>query len=841
MKLRLDEEKKTSSFLLYIFINIFVRIAMLMKTLKKHLPIFIILSSIFALFGVINHQAGGENLEVVEATQHADNFDNYSYSGNYYDSITATGEGLNGTLRTALTDYILPKDWPTYSGTSGAKVLANLLQEADEDPTNSSNMIYLYTRDSVKKNAASSWNREHVWPQSLSNSCWGTGKGGSDLLHIRPTYNTTNSTRSNAIYADLSDTSSATNCVYNSMNYGRKIGSTKFEPLDSVKGDVARIVMYVWVAYKDYYGSKLPALTNVFESYDTLLKWHTLDRPDVGEGNRNDYAEKSIQKNRNPFVDHPEYAWMIFGDSASSSVKEACKAIYPSGGSSVTLSSISVTTQPTKSTYYVNESLDTTGLVITARYSDNSTKNVTSLCTYTPTTFSSVGNQTVSVSYLGKNTSFTVYVKDYEQVTLESVTAYFDNNKFYVDSSYQVKYSINPLDAYPYPTISFASSNTSVATVSSSGLVSIKAVGTVNITVTASQNSVVRNSILTIATSEKDMTKVQDLYDIEKDTVVTFYCLYLGAYSNSYKGIFVGDGDYGILIYGYSASISYEPYKDYLKVTGKVDEYSGARQIAKPDSGSLEIEKIDESVGKQYVRHVSTYIVDGYEVETGDMSILSRPCYINGTVKSIDKGSFKSTEDTQVTITLDNDRDTIVYIKNNSGLDYSELESELGTVGNRAKIKGFVGYHSPAYQIILPVVVSESSTYTASKFADDFLSITGEICILGYSNKNDLQEVWLSLELDKYAILSISEQNILMNASASESGTNIERAMARYDYVVGKYHLTNFISGRTINYLPYVEDNISNNSVAYIVIISVSIGMISSLAIIFTYKKRKHN
>ena len=116
------------------------------------------------------------------------------------------------------------------------------------------------------------------------------------------------------------------------MTFGYGTGE-KFEPLDAVKGDVARIIMYVWVAYHDYY-SNLPAITNVFESYDTLLKWHTQDKPDVLEGNRNNYCETSIQENRNPFVDHPELAWKIFGNSASSSIKTACMNAYPASGSS---------------------------------------------------------------------------------------------------------------------------------------------------------------------------------------------------------------------------------------------------------------------------------------------------------------------------------------------------------------------------------------------------------------------------------------------------------------------------------------------------------------------------
>ena len=266
----------------------------------------------------------------VEAAQHTDNFDLYTYSGNYYSSINfSASEGLNGQLRQALTTLIYPKGWYTY-GSSGADHLSTQLQYADEDPTNSSNMIYLYTRDSVKKNAASSWNREHVWPQSLSNGCWGESKAGTDILHIRPTYNSTNSSRSNDKYCDVNKASPRT---YNGMTFGYGSG-TKFEPLDSVKGDVARIIMYVWTAYKDYY-SNIPDITNVFESYDTLLKWHTQDKPDVLEGNRNNYSESSDQKNRNPFVDHPELGWKIFGNSASTSVKNACMQAYPAEGSTV--------------------------------------------------------------------------------------------------------------------------------------------------------------------------------------------------------------------------------------------------------------------------------------------------------------------------------------------------------------------------------------------------------------------------------------------------------------------------------------------------------------------------
>jgi beta-lactamase superfamily II metal-dependent hydrolase len=94
---------------------------------------------------------------------------------------------------------------------------------------------------------------------------------------------------------------------------------------------------------------------------------------------------------------------------------------------SKTLSNISVTTQPTKSSYTVNENLDTTGLVITADYSDSSSADVTSSCTLSPangSTLSIVGSQTVSVSYtysgVTKTTSFSVTVTS-ASVSLQSI------------------------------------------------------------------------------------------------------------------------------------------------------------------------------------------------------------------------------------------------------------------------------------------------------------------------------------------------------------------------------------------------------------------------------------
>ena len=299
------------------------------NTLIKIITVF----TAFAIGGSLlsNHFVRYKELD---ATQHATNYADYEgYSGTYYNTIDfdATG-GMNGDLRTSLTNLIRPKAFYTYSGT-GANTLSTQLQYADADPTNSNNMVYLYTRDSVTKNAAVSWNREHVWPQSLSNENWhnntGDQKAGTDILHLRPTYSTPNTVRSNNPYGDVTN---GTEKSYEGMTYGW-LGGGYFEPLDCVKGDVARIIMYVWTAYTDYPGYSALDIRDVFKDFNTLLTWHTQDKPDVLEGNRNNYAQSSNQKNRNPFVDHPELAWKIFSDAPnlSTSVKNACMEAYPAG------------------------------------------------------------------------------------------------------------------------------------------------------------------------------------------------------------------------------------------------------------------------------------------------------------------------------------------------------------------------------------------------------------------------------------------------------------------------------------------------------------------------------
>lgn len=170
----------------------------------------------------------------------------------------------------------------------------------------------IYTSYSATMSQWNGWNREHVWPQSKGGN--NTSGGGADLHHIRPSDAVVNSTRGNKSYGYANGGSA----VYGKNPATGVLGGysgTYYEPLDNVKGDVARIVLYVWVRWGTSWGAD--SVTEVFQSVDVLLEWCALDPVDTWELGRNEVVQ-DIQGNRNVFIDYPEYAWLIFGEEVPS-------------------------------------------------------------------------------------------------------------------------------------------------------------------------------------------------------------------------------------------------------------------------------------------------------------------------------------------------------------------------------------------------------------------------------------------------------------------------------------------------------------------------------------------
>ncbi len=233
-------------------------------------------------------------------------------------------EELKGEeLKTALYNVIKGHTTFPYSGSSTD--IWDILKESDRDPNNSANVILFYTGWSVngaqEYNNNTGWNREHVWAKS--HGAFDTGDvPGKDAHHLRPTDITVNGKRDSRWFDDggtaYTDADGATGCFYSDANY-------TWEPREAVKGDVARIIFYMATRYEgengdpdleviDYFPSNNYTSDPVHALLSTLLEWHDLDPVDEFEQNRNDVIY-SYQKNRNPFIDHPEYVDYIYRDN----------------------------------------------------------------------------------------------------------------------------------------------------------------------------------------------------------------------------------------------------------------------------------------------------------------------------------------------------------------------------------------------------------------------------------------------------------------------------------------------------------------------------------------------
>ena len=141
--------------------------------------------------------------------------------------------------------------------------------------------------------SGSTWNREHTWPDSKGDA---SGQGENDIMMLRPTSTSENSSRGNDAYGESSgyyNPNSESNGAYD------------------LRGDVSRIMLFVYVRWGNT--GSMWGSSGVMESKEVLLRWMEEDPVDTWELGRNDSVE-SITGTRNVFVDYPELAFRMFGE-----------------------------------------------------------------------------------------------------------------------------------------------------------------------------------------------------------------------------------------------------------------------------------------------------------------------------------------------------------------------------------------------------------------------------------------------------------------------------------------------------------------------------------------------
>ena len=235
--------------------------------------------------------------------------DNY---GSYYSSIT---DDLSGTdLRDALNTLNNQKRVRTM-GYAGLKTYGKYTEIDWTGKENKDGKMFGFYNNALINNYwdnQATWNREHVWPKSL-----GGGKVEDDMFMPRPCSVSINSERGNKFYGSSSG-------LYD---------PGQFE--ENYRGVAARIIFYCAIADKslDLVAGSTGTSTQMGNLVD-LLKWNLQYAPSKSadahltlriEANRNKvmFSRSDLQGNRNPFVDHPEYACKIWGNR-NAQTKQIC-------------------------------------------------------------------------------------------------------------------------------------------------------------------------------------------------------------------------------------------------------------------------------------------------------------------------------------------------------------------------------------------------------------------------------------------------------------------------------------------------------------------------------------
>ena len=197
----------------------------------------------------------------------------------------------------------------------------NYLYDADEDPTNNENVLLMYNSESRDKreylsggnsHSPQTFNTEHVYPQSrIVNNAKG------DLHHLRTCDITINGNRGNEPFTNSSG------------NYG--IVGSGWYPGDEWKGDVARMIMYLNLRYDEPF-------TDV-GTLNLFLEWNAEDPVSDFEKQRNEVIT-AAQGNRNPFIDNPFIATVIWGGTAAENTWGSSDTEAPTTPTNVSLSNI---------------------------------------------------------------------------------------------------------------------------------------------------------------------------------------------------------------------------------------------------------------------------------------------------------------------------------------------------------------------------------------------------------------------------------------------------------------------------------------------------------------------
>ncbi len=236
----------------------------------------------------------------------------FAQAGTYYDALNVNSSTFVTDLKSRIRSPYTKISYDQFDETN----VANFAAVNNGNGTKS--VFCVYSNYEHIYSGTFSWgtmSREHTfchsWMPTYSSE---SGEEYCDQYHLFPTHqNNANGRRSNHPLGEV------TTVTYQFMEgkLGKNsLNETVYEPRPEQKGDAARAILYMLLKYDGINGNtwnlnwlnntRLPSLNEAPQRFELLLQWHKQDPPTKREIERTNYVQ-SVQKNRNPLIDHPEY------------------------------------------------------------------------------------------------------------------------------------------------------------------------------------------------------------------------------------------------------------------------------------------------------------------------------------------------------------------------------------------------------------------------------------------------------------------------------------------------------------------------------------------------------
>lgn len=707
--------------------------------------------------------------------------------GAYYDSVsTETGNALKSKLKTITSS---PKPSTSYDWTR--------FQGADEAEGIPNSILLIYSRKVVLKtatvnvNSKTGWNREHTYPQSKLEKQTSTSvEAKKDNHHIFADDNRTNSIRSNNKFGEVATTSG--NRVKDSFgdDTNNYTNGTYFMPNPEARGEVARGTMYLNMFYN------YDILEN-FTSIDLMLKRHLENPVTNREIYRNNYIH-TVQKNRNPFIDKPEYACLVWGNE-NSTTQSLCGAQQQVDVSSVSLSPTSATI----SLQSPNITLPLSATVLPANASNkaltwaSSNNNVATVSSSGIVSAKAVGSTTITATSVDNNTkkaTATITVTN-DPIPVTGIS--FDEPT--ITLKLYNEQMLNPIispSAATDKNVTWSSSNSSVVAVTNAGLAAGMSVGSATITATTVDGEYSANVVVNVVDTPPVTTVKGNYYNTNGNGV--------GTIPPTVEQMNFGDTISGTKLIGFNADV----IKDIKSTQAYFGRGGGVAVGSGSNPGFIKITLNNEYATKQVEVIFNDTKVYGDPIITPNLQGANGVSYTltNGTIGSQYSGLSAVTP---YVITFDEE------------VNYFEVHSNI-----RVAIVEIAIIIESAPEITPHEEAEQYSTY--------FLNSTAHGCDV--SDAALLFNAWEFAE-DEFDDLSFVAKTIMQDTAGNASSADVvAQAKARYDFIRFKYGFNDFMSGEQYYAKPVVENNYSP-SLIYILILTVSVATMYFVVI----RKRRAN